>query len=98
MGHTEVVEFLYSRGADLNTVQYGGRTPLLNAAFSKADRGEETALYLLSTGGVTDQGPFSIEKIKCFFLALFGQNRKFALYWSIQNSMRQPIFGSLAYD
>ena len=56
MGHTEVIQFLYSRDADLNTVQYGGRTPLLNAAFSKAEGGEETALFLLSTGAVTDQG------------------------------------------
>ena len=54
MGHTEVVRYLYSRGASLDTVRYGGRTPLLAAAF--AEEGEETALFLLSTGAVTNQG------------------------------------------
>ena len=67
MGHTEVVAFLYSRGADLRTIQYGGRTPLLNAAF--AEEGEPTALFLLSTGTVTDQGLYSVGDIfGCFLL------------------------------
>ena len=73
MGHTEVVQYLYSRGADLNSVQYGGRTPLLNAAF--AEEGEGTALFLVSTGAVTDQGgnSKSIKSFEVFFGIFFRQ-------------------------
>ena len=63
MGHADVVEYLFNRGANLNVVQYGGRTPLLNAAFSEAEGAEETALFMVSTGAVTNQGPYSIDYI-----------------------------------